>query len=158
MANTMPNTGRELGWNDTIEHDSEYTLLPEGDYDFEVVNLERARHGGSAKLPACNKAVLTLRLTDGLHTGSVTHNLFLHSSCEWALCAFFTAIGQRKSGEVLKMDWGKVVGAKGRCKVAIHAFTSNRTGEEIQTNRVAKFYEPQFTPTDEPTPWDGSNF
>ena len=73
MTNNIPNPGRELGWNDTIEHDSEYTLLPEGDYDFEVTRLERARHNGSAKLPACNKAVLTLRLTDGLHTGSVNH-------------------------------------------------------------------------------------
>ena len=28
------NTGRELGWDDIIEHDSTFVVLPEGDYPF----------------------------------------------------------------------------------------------------------------------------
>ena len=36
---------RELGWDDEIEKDGpEFVLLPEGDYSFEVVGFERARH------------------------------------------------------------------------------------------------------------------
>ena len=40
------NIEREFEWNDTIEHDSdEFIILPAGDYDFEITNFERARHG-----------------------------------------------------------------------------------------------------------------
>ena len=35
----MATTGREFGWDDQIEKDSEgFTLLPDGDYDFEIVH------------------------------------------------------------------------------------------------------------------------
>ena len=55
---------RELGWDDEIEKDGpEFVLLPEGDYSFEVVGFERARHNGSEKLPACNKAQQQLNIT-----------------------------------------------------------------------------------------------
>ena len=43
--------GRAFDWNDTIEHDSEFVLLPAGDYDFTVKSFERGRHPGSEKLP-----------------------------------------------------------------------------------------------------------
>lgn len=135
---------RELGWNDSIEHDGEdYVLLPEGDYDFEVLSFERGRHNGSDKLPACNKATLSIKLTgsDG-KTGTIQHNLFLHTKCEGILCAFFTAIGQRKHGEKLIMNWNMVPGSKGRCKVGIRTWTGS-DGEPKQSNQIKKFYEPQ---------------
>lgn len=135
---------RELGWNDSIENDGEdYVLLPEGDYDFEVLSFERGRHNGSDKLPPCNKATLSIKLTgaDG-QTGTIQHNLFLHTKCEGILCAFFTAIGQRKHGEKLNMNWNMVPGSKGRCKVGIRTWTGN-DGESKQSNQIKKFYEPQ---------------
>ena len=53
---------RELGWNDTIENDSpDFVILTEGDYEFEITNMERARHAGSEKLPSCNKAVVYVK-------------------------------------------------------------------------------------------------
>ena len=58
----MSEMERELDWNDEIEKDSDFTLLPEGDYDFTVESFERGRHPGSDKLPACNKAILKLRI------------------------------------------------------------------------------------------------
>lgn len=109
------NMEKEFDWNDSIENDgNEYVLLPEGDYNFEVINFERSRHNGSEKLPPCNKAVLTIRLTsdDGQQMSSVQHNLFLHSKTEGMLCAFFTAIGQRKKGEKINMNWNLVVGSR----------------------------------------------
>lgn len=40
----------EYGWEDEIVNESgDYTLLPEGDYDFTIQKFERARHGGSEK-------------------------------------------------------------------------------------------------------------
>ena len=44
----MADMEREFNWDDTIEKDStDFVLLQEGDYDFEVESYERARHGGS---------------------------------------------------------------------------------------------------------------
>ena len=65
MMNDRPE--RSFDWNDTIENDSSFVLLPAGDYDFTVTKFERARHqpGPNSKLPPCNKAVLTLEVTDG---------------------------------------------------------------------------------------------
>lgn len=136
------NMGYELDWNASIENDSQdWELLPEGDYDFEVLSFERSRHPGSAKLPPCNKAVLTLRLTgEGGKSSTIRHNLFLHTSVEGLLCAFFAAIGVRKKGERIAMDWTKVPGARGRCKVAVREWT-NDSGEKKQSNDIKRFYE-----------------
>lgn len=115
---------RELGWEDTIENDSEYVLLPTGEYPFTVMLIERARHTPSDKntnpnkLPACNKAVVHVRIEGGeLGTPTVKENLYLHSRCEGMLCQFFTAIGHRKHGDPLKMDWSAVPGCTGTLKV-----------------------------------------
>ena len=68
---------RELGWDEEINKESEFTLLPEGDYNFSIVSFERGRHQGSAKLPPCNKAIVKIKI-DGGELGSTTiqHNLF----------------------------------------------------------------------------------
>lgn len=146
--------GRELGWEDPIENDGpDFIILPEGDYDFEVLSFERGRHAGSEKLPACNKAILKIKLTGPEGTTTLDHNLFLHTKTEGILCAFFNAIGQRKHGERMTMNWGKVVGSKGRCKVVIDTWIGSKEGKEFKNNKIQKFYEyqppaqpPTFTP------------
>lgn len=140
---------REFNWDDVIEHDSEFVLLPEGDYDFTVKSFERARHPGSAKLPPCNKAVLSIEVTNGEAQATISHSLFLHSRCEGMLCEFFTAIGQRKRGEPLRMNWNQVAGSRGRCKVIVDSFTSSKTGETLKSNKIRKFYAPQGAAPDE---------
>ena len=139
---------RELGWDDEIENDSpEFVILPEGDYEFVVTKFERGRHNGSEKLPPCNKAILTLQIVGKEGVALITHNLFLHSKCEGMLCAFFTAIGQRKHGEKLKMNWNNVIGSSGRLKLGIRTWKGT-DGEEKTSNDVKKFYEP--TENEEP--------
>lgn len=138
--------GKELGWDDQIENDGpEFVLLPEGDYDFEVIDFERGRHAGSDKLPPCNKAIIHIKVSGTQGTVTIKHNLFLHTITEGMLCAFFTAIGHRKKGEPLKMEWAKVVGAKGRAKVGIRKFTNDK-GETKEYNEIKKFYEPEDKP------------
>lgn len=61
----MADFERELGWDDEITKDDDFALLPEGDYNFTVVKFNRGRHNGSAKLPACNKAEIELKVDDG---------------------------------------------------------------------------------------------
>ena len=127
---------RELNWDDPIsQEEMELPHLPDGDYPFQIVNLEKARHqprdGG--KLPPCNKAILTVRVTDRMNNVSVDirHNLFLHTSMEWKLSEFFAAIGLKQKGEALRMDWGRVVGATGLCKVKKQERRDGRAASEI---------------------------
>jgi hypothetical protein len=133
--------GEELGWDATITNDgADYALLPAGDYDFTVTNFERARHPGSEKLPPCNKAIVHIKVSNGSGETTIKHQLFLHSKMEGMLSAFFRAIGQKKHGEQLKMDWGKIIGRSGRAK--IHIDTYENGGKEYKTNKVQRFYDP----------------
>ena len=121
----MSELGRELDWDDSIEKDSDYVLLPEGDYEFVVESVERARHPGSDKIPPCNKAIVKLRIDSQYGTALIRHNLFLHTNMEGMLSAFFTAIGQKKKGEKLKMNWGSVPGSTGRAHVKPKQYNGN---------------------------------
>jgi hypothetical protein len=139
------NQGYTLGWDDEIQNDSpDFVVLPEGDYNFEVVEFERARHPGSDKLPPCNKAVVHIKIEGNEGVSIIKHNLFLHSITEGMLCAFFTGIGQRKKGEKFTMNWNKVVGSTGRAKVGIRKWI-NDSGQELVFNEIKKFYEPEET-------------
>lgn len=140
---------RELGWNDTIEKDSDFILLPEGDYSFTVENFERGRHNGSDKLPPCNKAILMIKIISSEGEVTIRHNLFLHTKTEGMLSAFFSSIGQKKKGEKFTMNWNAVTGAAGRCKVGIHEFTGD-DGKQKRYNQIVRFYPKEdakaFTP------------
>ena len=55
------NTGRELGWEDTIQNDGQdFEPIPAGDYDVTIERFDRSRSKGEGKLPACNMAVVYL--------------------------------------------------------------------------------------------------
>lgn len=143
MENYNQNNGYELGWDSEIEKDSpDFTLFPEGDYDFKVTKFERGRYDGGEKLPPCNMAVLTIELSDmDKNKTTLTHRLYLHSATEGLLCAFFTAIGARKHGERVAMNWNLVPGAAGRCKVGIRKYKA-KDGSERTVNEIKRFYEP----------------
>lgn len=148
----MSEIERELGWDDQIENDgSEFVVLPEGDYNFEVVSFERGRHNGSDKLPPCNKATVNIKVKGAEGETTIKHNLFLHSKTEGMLCAFFTAIGQRKHGEKVTMNWNAVPGSVGRCKVGIKKY------EGKEYNEIKKFYEPTDGQPSGPQ-WKAGNF
>ena len=144
------NQGYELAWDGVIEKDApDFILLREGDYDFEITSFERQRHPGSqsGKLPPCPKAVITLRVEGVDKDGnpgvtSITHNLFLHSSCEGLLSAFFTGIGRKRKGERLVMDWSNLIGTRGYAHIGVREWTG-RDGEPKFSNEVKRFYPPE---------------
>lgn len=118
------NFERELGWEDEIVQDSSFVILEPGEYWFTVKNIERQRHTPNPQsqsknpLPACNKAVVTIGIVDNDgNEKTITHNLFLHSRTEGMLSAFFGAIGQKKHGEPLRMNWNAAVGQVGVCSI-----------------------------------------
>lgn len=130
--------GTELDWDAEIEQESpEYVTLSEGEYEFEVISFERARFNGSEKMPACNQAKLKLQIIVPEGIATINHNLFLHSRTEGILSGFFLCIGQKKHSEKVKMDWGKVIGAKGRAKVGTRVY------EGKTYNEVKRFLEPE---------------
>ena len=140
------NNGYELGWDAEIENDGqEFVVAEPGDYNFVVTGFERARFAGSEKMPPCNQAKLTIKLEMPGAAGEciIKHNLFLHSKSEWKLCEFFTAIGQRKKGQKVSMNWNAVIGARGRCKVSKRSFKSKNGGGDLWTNDIDKFYAPE---------------
>lgn len=130
-----------MNWDDAIETDGqEYILLPEGEYNFKVTNFERGRFVGSAKIPQCNKATITIQIEAKEGTTSVKFDLILYRTLEWRISAFFRCIGQKKHGEKLTMDWGKVVGSKGRAYIKQRSYT-NQNGEEKFINDVERFID-----------------
>lgn len=136
------NIGRELDWDEAIElNPSTFVLLPEGEYDFKVIKFERQRHDGSAKLPPCPKAAITVEVSGVNGTTQITHNLFLHTKTQGLLSAFAISIGQGKQGDVVKLDWSKVLGATGRAKVAVRKYTK-KDGTEAETNDIKEFLPP----------------
>lgn len=139
-------TDRAYDWDDEIESDGpSFTTLPAGEYPFTVTDFARERYGGGEKLPACNKAVITIEIDGGEHgKATINENLFLHSKTEGILCAFFTSIGQRQHGEKLKMNWGTVIGSKGRAKVGVREYTKD--GEQRTINQVKQWLEPSDKP------------
>lgn len=126
---------------ETPDESTGFKLLPKGDYPFTVAKFERGLHeprpGG--KLPQCKKAILTIRIDGGeLGEATVTHNLYMHSSCDNFLCAFFASLGHRKHGEALTMDWSKVVGGEGWCKV----IQKPGKKEGMIFNEIERFIDP----------------
>lgn len=127
-----------LDWSDPVSDGD--ALLPVGPATFEVLKLDRdQREFGKCGL--VNVADLTLICTsegDGT-AGNVRISLPLHRSMQWKIFQFFTSIGQRKHGEEgpFKPNWGKVMGATGRCEI------KHRDGKNGRTyNDVDKFLDP----------------
>lgn len=136
MTDFNQNFDRELNWEDEITVDgSSFIELEPGDYQFTVTNFERARHTPNpqnpGKLPACNKAIVTISIETEEGSKSMKHNLFLHSSTEGMLSAFFGAIGQKKHGEPLRMNWNNIIGAKGVARIGKRQGTGNYADQKF---------------------------
>lgn len=132
--------GHELGWDDEIQQESSFILLPEGDYRFTVEKFDRARHNGSDKIPPCNKAILHFRVfsPDGSSV-LLQENLFLHTKMEWKLSEFFASIGMKQKGQAARMNWQEVNGKSGICHVKIRNY-DKKDGGVGQANKIEKWY------------------
>lgn len=130
---------RAFGWDDQIEKDgSGWEPLPAGDYDFVVVDMERGNYNGGTKIPACPRAIVTIRIQHEGVARDIKSSLFLHSKVEGILSSFFGSIGQKKHGEPLRMDWSRVVGSKGRAKLTPRKYTG-ADGREYNSDNVSQW-------------------
>lgn len=141
MNNGFTPADRELGWDDIISSDGkEFTVLPEGDYNFTVERFERGRTGSESKHPGCNMAIVTLRVHSPQGDVFVTDNITLHTSMEWKISQFFRALGMKKRGEQLRPDWPGTGGRSGRCTLIIKPYN----GKDY--NKVKEYHDPEEAP------------
>ena len=140
MAEELKNNG-VIDWDGVIEDDGNgFVLLDEGDYEFTVSGLERGQHNGSAKIPPCGKAILTLQVATPQGVAEIKENLLLHKSMEWKLSSFFRSIGQKKHGERLVMNWDQVLGSGGRAHIVQREYVGN-DGLTKKANNVKYFID-----------------
>ena len=130
----------ELGTEVPVEE--KYTLLEEGDYPFVVTKWERGRFPGSDKLPAANKATITIQVTGPKNLVYYTFDLILIKleAFEKKLYGFFRAIGQKKWGEPCKVHWNQLVDSSGIAHFKPKTITT-KTGETKQINDIAYFID-----------------
>ena len=151
-----------MGWDDVLENDGqEFIVLPEGDYTYTVTNFERGHFPGGQKIPACNKATLTLNIDNDLGAATAKIDLLLYRTVEWKIAAFFRSIGQKKHGEKTVMNWNKVVGSRGKAHFKPREY--RKDGQTRQVNDVDRFidYDPSVAMTPVKTddlPWGNGGF
>ncbi|MCD8308796.1 MAG: hypothetical protein LUD19_02990 [Clostridia bacterium] len=133
---------KTFDWNDEIDPwdmEDRYEPLPEGDYNFTVKEYERAWHNGSAKVPACNKAIVTFTIHGESKDMTVKESFFLCSAFGWKLKALFESVGLLKHGEKLRMQWDKLEGKTGKCHLYVDTYT-DMNGVKRENNKIKKFY------------------
>lgn len=135
-------TDRILDWDSAIEDDGNgFVLLPEGDYEFVVSGFERGQHNGSANIPRCPKAILTLSITSPEGVVQLKQDLFLCGKMEWKIAAFFRSLGLKKHGERLVPQWDKVQGEAGHAHVVQREYIG-QDGTTKKANNIAYFIDP----------------
>lgn len=153
MATNIDN--RELGWDDEVSQESTFTLLEEGDYRFSMIDFNRVRYSGSAKIPPCTKVILDIAILDkdGRKLTTLKHNLFLHSSVEGLVSAFFLSTGAKKHGEPLIISKGfqESFGRTGWCHVYVDRWTGD-DGKVRESNKIKNFIAPENAPKEETAP------
>ncbi len=151
-AATAPADGC-LDWDAEISDDGpEFLILPEGDYLGQVTEIERGRHEGSGKLPACPKVTIHMVFQTEAGEARAQTNLFLVQKMEWKLSSFFRCIGFKKKGEPIRPDWKKVPGSWGRVHLRPGSYESG--GQKFQINEIINFldYDPVLMPPIQQTP------
>lgn len=139
-----------FGWDDEIENESSFVLFPAGNYKFTVTGFEREYYPGGEKIPACNKANVTLTVEDEFgRKCDINDGLFLIQRMEWKLCQFFVALGLRKHGERSKMPWDKILGKSGMCRLIVNDYET-KDGKKRQNNKIDAYLDPEDFPLPAP--------
>lgn len=145
----MTTDSNGFGWTDALPPPNEFKLLPEGDAQFEVLKLERARRE-FGKLGTCNIADVTVRVAsyaDPDNPQEVDAALPLHPKVAFKLYQFFAALGLYQHGDVesgkpFRPDWSKVVGKCGLCTIK-HRPWKGKDGAERKSAEIDAFLDDQ---------------
>jgi hypothetical protein len=144
----MADGNRVFDWDDVSEISEEEerggvesAILPDGNYPFEVIKVDKEYYNGGEKIPACNVAKVFLRLDGGeLGKGFAVENIYLVEKYQWKAAAFLRAIGLKKHGEPI--EWRKLThcdGETGRCEVYVDEY-QGRNGLQ-KSNKIRRFFD-----------------
>ena len=137
-----------FGWDDEVE-ESEFELMPDGDYAFTVSQFERAWYEAKpgSKIDSCHQANIEFTINwkndQGVDkTSKLTHKLKLSRSLQFMIYQFFESIGLRKKGDgSTKMPWDSIVGKTGICQIGHHEDSKGNT-----YNDIVKCYPVELAP------------
>lgn len=145
------------------DYDEGYTLLPEGDYPFTVVDLKMTRFqpgpNSSGKIGACKQIVLVLQVMDPVSGKKVelNHNLYMWKSiaCAGMIAQFYDAIGNHKKGEPLRFDWRPevIIGKTGTLRLThrVHRDDANKpVDQQRKYNNISRLYPLDQAPIQTP--------
>ena len=121
---------QEMDWDDGIEAEvttsGEFSILPVGEYDFEVEDLEKTFSSKGNKMA---KVVLKIEY-NGINY-KVFDNIVLMSNMKWKIAQFFECLGLKKKGTELKsMPWNQVVEKTGRVRI-LHEEYNGKTNAKV---------------------------
>ena len=124
-----------------------YVLLPEGDYDFTVVELKESRHqdrgGKVGNCKQINPVFRVINPEDSQPVDIDNYNLYMWNSkgCIGMIAQYYDAIGIHKKGDPFKFDWIKEhhIGATGKFTIK-HEKYKRKDGTEGISAKIAKFY------------------
>ena len=144
----------ELDWDGEVSNDGSFVLLPEGDYPYTITKFERARYGGSSKVPPCKMAKLTVAVHGAQGDASVSYRLFLLAKFQWKIAELFVSLGLASpDDEKVRMQWDRVQGGTGLCHVAQREYAKQsgpHAGETGTANEITKFLPPPAPKAAEP--------
>ena len=137
-----------LDWNDKIEDteadDEEFSmfrLLPEGEYEFKVDDLEYTSNKAGK-----NMVVVKLIIPQPEKDVHVNDRLVLTQNMQWKLCQFFKCLGLWEKAHTVGMPWDDTIGRTGKLTLKHRLYN----GKEY--NQVDKYLLPQENAVTKPVP------
>ena len=143
---------QEMDWDDGIEAEvstGEFSILPIGEYDFEVADLEKTYSKAGNKM-----AKITMDIIYDGHKYKVFDNIVLMSNMKWKIAQFFECLGLKKKGTELKsMPWNQVVEKTGRVRIK-HEDYNGKTSAKVDTYIVTAASRASSAPEDGSLPFE----
>lgn len=131
----------EMDWDSEIPMDEgrgEFVTLPAGtECAFSVAKFARDRSRAGDPMA---KLELICTADDG-QRAYVHENLTLSPNAIFRVRKFGVAIGHLPRNESGKIDWDNLVGATGRCRLAVEKW-QRRDGSEAESNKVKDWLPP----------------
>lgn len=139
------------------------SLLPEGDFIFEVTKFECGISNGG-KTSGSDKYEVTVKIEQ--HGNTIKENLIDHPSCAWKLdcfvkcCGVTIAKGERFEfrqdlAQANDCRWVNPIGLRGWCRIIQESY-QRKDGKPGTANRIAVFYtdKEKLAPVVQPEPED----
>ena len=142
---------RAMELDETISYDgSDFRQIPDGVWPFTVKAVSIVNYKGGTNIPPCRAARVTMRVGAGADMTDVSDNIYLYINDDgnpnWNIAAFYRAIGYKKHGEEVKMNWTSdfLVGKTGWMETE----TTEGNKDGVKFVNVARYIDPEDAPAD----------